>query len=55
MVFREFVQKDKLENIATSNVNKYQVLSSLSLNDVGIYLTDEPFKSDIGKVNLHPN
>ena len=30
-----------------------QVLSSLSLNDKGIYLGDGPFESNIGIVNLH--
>ena len=28
---------------------------SLSLNNVGIYLRDSPFKSDFGIVNLHPS
>ena len=32
-----------------------RVLSSLSLNDVGIYLKDGSFESDIGIVNLHPS
>ena len=32
----------------------YQVLSSLSLNDVGTYLGDESFETDIGIVKLHP-
>ena len=27
----------------------------MSLNNVGIYLRDGPFKSDIGIVNLHPS
>ena len=30
----------------------YQVFSSLGLSDVGIYLRDGPFESDIGIVNL---
>ena len=40
---------------ATSIVKNYQVLTSLSLSDVGIYLRDGPFESDIGIVNLHPS
>ena len=32
-----------------------QVLSSLSLIDVGIYLRDGPFSSNIGIVILHPS
>ena len=31
------------------------MLSSLSLNDVGIHLRDGPFSSDIGVVNFHPS
>ena len=54
MTFNDFIKKYKLKNEATSNIKIQQVLSSLSLNDVGIYLRDGPFKSDIGVVNLHP-
>ena len=32
-----------------------QVISSLSLDDVGIYLRDGPFSTDVGIVNLHPS
>ena len=53
MTFNDFIQKYKLKNKATSNIKIQQVLSSLSLNDVGIYLGDGPFESDIGIVNLH--
>ena len=53
MKFKDFIQKCKLKNKATSNIKMQQVLSSLSLNDVGIYLRDGPFESDIGIVNLH--
>ena len=52
--FNDFVHKHNLKNKATSNIKIQQVLSSLSLNDVGIYLRAGPFKSDIGIVNLHP-
>ena len=54
MTFNEFIKKFNLKNKPTSNIKIQQVLSSLSLNDVGIYLRDGPFKSDIGIVNLHP-
>ena len=27
----------------------------MSLNDVGVYLRDGPFESDVGIVNLHPS
>ena len=54
MSFNDFTIKHNLKNEATSNIKIQQVLSSLSLNDVGIYLRDEPFSSDVGIVNLHP-
>ena len=55
MTFNDFIKKYNLRNKATSNIKIQQVLSSLSLNDVGIYLRDGPFESDIGIVNLHPS
>ena len=55
MTFNDFVKKFNLKNKATSNIKIQQVLSSLSLNDLGIYLRDGPFESDIGIVNLHPS
>ena len=55
MTFNEFVKKHNLKNKATSNIKIQNILSSLSMNDVGIYLRDGPFESDIGIVNLHPS
>ena len=55
MSFNNFVKKFNLKNKATSNIKIQQVLSSLSLNDVGIYLRDGRFESEIGIVNLHPS
>ena len=55
MTFNDFNKKYNLRNKPTSNKKIQQVLSSLSLNDVGIYLRDGPFSSDIGIVNLHPS
>ena len=55
MTFNDFIKKYKLKNEATSNIKIQNILSSLSLNDVGIYLRDGPFSSDIGIVNLHPS
>ena len=52
--FNDFVQKFNLKTKATSNIKIQQVLSSLNLNEFGIYLRDGPFESDIGIVNLHP-
>ena len=55
MTFNDFVRKNDLKNRATSNIKIQQLLSSLSLTDVGIYLRDGPFKTDIGVINLHPS
>ena len=53
LTFNDFVLKHNLKNKATSNIKIQQILSCLGLSDVGIYLRDGPFKSDIGIVNLH--
>ena len=55
MTFNDFIKKHILRNKATSNIKIQHVLSSLSLDDVGIYLRNGPFSSDIGIVNLHPS
>ena len=55
LLFNDFIRKQKLKNEATSNIKIQQVFSSLSLNDVGIYLRDGAFESDIKIVNLHPS
>ena len=54
ITFNNFVKKHNLKNKATSNIKIQQVLSSIGLNNVGIYLRDGLFLSDIGIVNLHP-
>ena len=43
MTFNDFVKKHHLQNKSTSNIKIQQVLSSLGLNDVGIYLRDGSF------------
>ena len=55
MAFNDFDRKHNLKNKATSNIKIRQVLNSIGLNNVGIYLRDGPFSSDIGIVNLHPS
>ena len=55
MTFNDFIKKYNLRNKATSNKKTQHVLSCLPLDDVGIYLRDGPFKSDIGIVNLQPS
>ena len=55
MSFNDFINKYNIKNKATSNRKIQQVLSYLSLNDVGIYLKDGPFESDIAIVILRPS
>ena len=55
MTFNDFIKKYKLKNKATSKIKIQQVINSIGLNNVGIYLRDGPFSSDIGIVNLHPS
>ena len=55
ITFNDFIKKYNLKNKATSNIKIKRVLDSIGLNNVGIYLRDGPFKSDIGIVNLHPS
>ena len=54
-MFNDFIKKYNLKNKATSNIKIQQVLSSIGLDNVGIYLRDGLFKTDVGIVNLHPN
>ena len=53
MTFNEFIKKFNLKNKATSNLKLQQVLGSIGLYDVGIYLRDGDFKFNIGIVHLH--
>ena len=55
ITFNEFFKEYKLKNKATSNIKIQKVLTSIGLNNVGIYLRDGPFESDVGIVNLHPS
>ena len=54
MSFNGFVQKHDLKNKATSIIKFYQVLTSIGLDNVNIYLRDGPIITDIAIVNLHP-
>ena len=54
MTFNDFIKKYNLKNKATSNIKIKQVLGSIGLGNVGIYLRDGPFSNAIGIVNLHP-
>ena len=44
-----------MKNKATSNIKNQQDLCSIGLNNVGIYLRDGPFSSEIGIFNIHPS
>ena len=55
MTFNDFFQIYSLEIKTTSEVKIYQILSSLGLSDVVLYLRDGPFSTDIEVVNLHPS
>ena len=52
--FKEFVEKYRLKNEATSNVKIKEILDILKLNVPGIYMRDAKFTTDSGIVNLHP-
>ena len=54
-MFNDFVKKYKLKDKATSNINSQQVLCSIGLDNVGIFLRDGVFSGDIAIVNLHPS
>ena len=55
MTFNDFIKKYNLKNKSTKNIKIQQVLDSIGLNNVNIYLRDGPFSSDIGIANLHPS
>ena len=51
--FNYFINKYNLKNKATSYIKIYQDLSSIGLNNVGIFLKDGPFSSYMEIVYLH--
>ena len=53
--FNDLIQKYNLKNRATSIKKIQQILSSIGLDNVGIYLRGGPFSTGIGSVNLHPS
>ena len=55
MTFNDFNKKHNLREKATSDIKIQHVLSSLSSDDVGVYLRDGQFSNDIVIVNLHPS
>ena len=53
MSFNDFIHEYTLKREATSNKKSYQVLYSIGLDNVDLYLRDGVFSDDIGIVNLH--
>ena len=51
--FKEFVDKYKLKDQATSNIKIKEVLDELK-TPAGIYMRDDQFTTNSGIVNLHP-
>ena len=54
MSFNNSLHQHKLKNKETSKLKTQQVLLCSDLSDVGIYLRNRPFSSDIEIGNLHP-
>ena len=54
-MFNDFIKEFKLTDKATSNIKLQEVLDSIGLVNVGTYLRDGPFESDIRIVDLHPS
>ena len=54
MSFIETFQKYNLRDTTTSIKKIQEILSSVSLSDVGNLFRDGPFTTDVGIVNLHP-
>ena len=55
MTCDDFVKKYNLKDKATSNREKQQVLDDIGLDNVGIYLQDGPFSTNVGILILHPS
>ena len=58
--FKEFVEKSGLENKATSNVKRKEILYMLRVSseldtECGIYMRDDKFTTPSEIVNLHPS
>ena len=51
--FKEFVEKYRLKNEATSNTKVKEILNEMKI-PCGIYMRDDNFTTPSGIVNLHP-
>ena len=54
IAFNDYIHKYNLKSKTKSNKKIQQILSSLSLSDVGIYLRDGPFETGTEIISLHP-
>ena len=52
--FKEFIEKYRLANEATSNVKIKEILKLMSITECGIYMRDDKFTTNSGIVNLYP-
>ena len=55
MLINYLFHENNLKSQKTSNLKNKQIFSAIGLDLVDIYLTDQPFLSDVGIVNLHPS
>ena len=54
--FKEFVEKYRLKNEATSNIKRKEILKRMNITECGIYMRDDKFTTPLsGIVNLHPS
>ena len=53
MLFNDFIHKYNLKNKATSTIRFYQIISSIGIDNVDIFLRDRLFKPVLGIVNSH--
>ena len=52
---KDFVEKYRLKNEANSNIKIKEILTLMTLNECGIYMRDDKFKTPSGIFNLHPS
>ena len=53
--FKEFVEKYRLKNEATSTIKMEEILALMNISECGIYMRDDKFTTPSGIVNLHPS
>ena len=52
--FKEFIEKYRLTNEATSNVKIKETLKLMNITECGIYMRDDKFTTTSSIVNLRP-